>query len=95
MFTWRFPTTLCSEAYQFLLKLKEAGVQDQPASFSFKDQEDSSASETVTFPLDGPGGYCAAILALSSLGLMSVDVTIPEQIVVVDSTLVENEVVKR
>lgn len=95
MFTWRFPSTLCSEAYQFLLKLKEAGAQDQPSSFSFKDQDDSPTSEMVTFPLDGPGGYCAAILALSSLGLVSVDVMVPEQIVVVDSTMVENEVMKR
>ncbi|XP_077172352.1 general transcription factor 3C polypeptide 1 isoform X2 [Paroedura picta] len=96
VFTWRFPSTLCSEAYQFLLKLKEAGLQDQAAHFSFKDQEASSSSTSamVTFPLDGPGGCCAAILALSSLGLVSVDVTIPEQIVVVDSTMVENEVIK-
>ncbi|XP_015265433.1 PREDICTED: general transcription factor 3C polypeptide 1 [Gekko japonicus] len=94
VFTWRFPSTLCSEAYQFLLKLKEAGARDQAASFSFKDQDSSSALDMVTFPLDGPGGCCAAILALSSLGLVSVDVTIPEQIVVVDSTLVENEVIK-
>nr|XP_056722226.1 general transcription factor 3C polypeptide 1 [Euleptes europaea] len=94
LFTWRFPSTLCSEAYQCLLKLKEAGEQDQPARFSFKDQDDPPASEMVTFPLDGPGGFCAAILALFSLGLVSVDVTIPEQIVVVDSTMVENEVIK-
>ncbi|XP_053220047.1 general transcription factor 3C polypeptide 1 isoform X3 [Podarcis raffonei] len=95
VFTWRFPTMLCSESYQFLSKLQEAGAQDQATRFSFKDQDDSFASEEmVTFPLDGPGGYCAAILALSSLGLVSVDVMIPEQIVVVDSTLVENEVIK-
>ncbi|XP_054851434.1 general transcription factor 3C polypeptide 1 isoform X2 [Eublepharis macularius] len=94
VFTWRFPSTICSESYQFLLKLKEAGKQDQAASFSFKDQEDLPASEMVTFPLDGPGGYCSALLALFSLGLVSVDVAIPEQIVVVDSTMVENEVIK-
>ncbi|XP_060116938.1 general transcription factor 3C polypeptide 1 [Heteronotia binoei] len=94
VFTWRFPSMLCSEAYQFLLMLREGGMQDQATSFSFKDQEDSSASEMVPFPLDGPGGYCAAALALASLGLVAVDVTIPEQIVVVDSTMVENEVIK-
>ncbi|XP_061455573.1 general transcription factor 3C polypeptide 1 [Rhineura floridana] len=94
VFTWRFPSTLCSESYQFLLKLKEAGAQDQVARFSFKDQDDSVSSGMVTFPLDGPGGYCATVLALLSLGLVSVDVIIPEQIVVVDSTLVENEVIK-
>ncbi|XP_053132773.1 general transcription factor 3C polypeptide 1 isoform X3 [Hemicordylus capensis] len=94
LFTWRFPSTLCSESYQFLLKLKEAGKQDQATSFSFRDQDYSPASDMVTFPLDGPGGYCSAILALFSLGMVSVDVTIPEQIVVVDSTLVENEVTK-
>uniref|UniRef100_A0A8C5S921 Ral transcription factor IIIC subunit 1 n=1 Tax=Laticauda laticaudata TaxID=8630 RepID=A0A8C5S921_LATLA len=95
VFTWRFPSTLCSEAYQFLLKLKEAGKQDAVSSFSFKDQDNLlPGAEMVTFPLDGPGGYCSALLALFSLGLVSVDVAIPEQIVVVDSTMVENEVIK-
>ncbi|XP_058013284.1 general transcription factor 3C polypeptide 1 isoform X3 [Ahaetulla prasina] len=95
VFTWRFPSTLCSESYQFLLKLKEAGKQDAVSSFSFKDQDNIPGAEMVTFPLDGPGGYCSALLALFSLGLVSVDVAIPEQIVVVDSTMVENEVIKR
>lgn len=36
-----------------------------------------------------------ATLTLFSLGLIAVDVRIPEQIVVVDSSLVENEVIKR
>ncbi|XP_063171074.1 general transcription factor 3C polypeptide 1 [Candoia aspera] len=94
VFTWRFPSTLCSESYQFLLKLKEAGRQDTVSSFSFKDQDNPLGAEMVTFPLDGPGGYCSALLALFSLGLVSVDVAIPEQIVVVDSTMVENEVIK-
>lgn len=95
VFTWRFPSTLCSESYQFFLKLKEAGKQDAISSFSFKDQDNLLGAEMVTFPLDGPGGYCSALLALFSLGLVSVDVAIPEQIVVVDSTMVENEVIKR
>lgn len=86
---------LCSDSYKFFLKLKEAGREDRAVAFSFKDQDEVSASDMVTFPLDGPGGYCAAVLALLSLRLLSVDVIIPEQIVVVDSTLVENEVIKR
>uniref|UniRef100_A0A8C7DVN8 Ral transcription factor IIIC subunit 1 n=1 Tax=Naja naja TaxID=35670 RepID=A0A8C7DVN8_NAJNA len=95
VFTWRFPSTLCSEAYQFLLKLKEAGKQDAVSSFSFKHQDNLLlGAEMVTFPLDGPGGYCSALLALFSLGLVSVDIAIPEQIVVVDSTMVQNEVIK-
>ncbi|KAM6423805.1 general transcription factor 3C polypeptide 1 isoform 2-T2 [Liasis olivaceus] len=94
VFTWRFPSTLCSEAYQFLLQLKAAGREDAISSFSFKDQDNPLGAEMVTFPLDGPGGYCSALLALFSLGLVSVDVAIPEQIVVVDSTMVENEVMK-
>lgn len=36
-----------------------------------------------------------AALTLLSLGLVAVDVRIPEQIVVVDSSMVENEVMKR
>lgn len=95
VFTWRFPSMLCSESYQFLLKLQEAGREDRAVAFSFKDQGEASAPNMLTFPLDGPGGCCVAVLALFSLSLVSVDVTIPEQIVVVDSTLVENEVMKR
>lgn len=49
----------------------------------------------MAFSLDGPGGHCVAALTLLSLGLVAVDVRIPEQIVVVDSSMVENEVMKR
>lgn len=45
--------------------------------------------------MDSPGGHCVTTLALFSLGLLSVDVRIPEQIVVVDSSMVESEVMKR
>uniref|UniRef100_A0A8D0HWB2 Ral transcription factor IIIC subunit 1 n=1 Tax=Sphenodon punctatus TaxID=8508 RepID=A0A8D0HWB2_SPHPU len=94
MFTWRFPSTVCTESFQFLEKLKEAGKLDQADNFSFKDQEATTCAGMVAFPLDGPGGYCSTIISLFSLGLVSVDVRIPEQIVVVDSTMVENEVIK-
>lgn len=95
VFTWRFPSTICTESFQFLEKLKNHGKSDQPDNFSFKDQEARSSLGTVAFPMDGPGGHCVAMLSLISLGFVSVDVTIPEQIVVVDSTMVENEVIKR
>ncbi|XP_038618303.1 general transcription factor 3C polypeptide 1 isoform X2 [Tachyglossus aculeatus] len=95
IFTWRFPTTICTESYQFLKKVKAAGKSDQPDNFSFKDQEVAgAASDLVAFSLDGPGGHCGAIISLFSMGLVSVDVRIPEQIVVVDSSMVENEVIK-
>lgn len=69
---------------------------DQPDHFSFKDLDSSdSSNDLVAFSLDSPGGYCVTVLALFSLGLLSVDVRIPEQIVVVDSSMVESEVMKR
>lgn len=95
VFTWRFPSTICTESFQFLEKLKEAGKSDEPDSFSFKDEEAEDSADRLAFPMDGPGGHCVAILSLFSLGLISVDVRIPDQIVVVDSTMVENEVIKR
>ncbi|TFK07415.1 hemojuvelin [Platysternon megacephalum] len=94
VFTWRFPSTICTESFQFLEKLKEAGRSDEPDSFSFKDQEAKDSAGMLAFPMDGPGGHCVAILSLFSLGLISVDVRIPDQIIVVDSTMVENEVIK-
>ncbi|XP_075623880.1 general transcription factor 3C polypeptide 1 isoform X2 [Balearica regulorum gibbericeps] len=94
VFTWRFPSTICTESFQFLEKLKDAEKSDQPDNFSFKDQENKSSEGMIAFPMDGPGGQCVAMLSLFSLGLVSVNVRIPEQIVVVDSTMVENEVIK-
>ncbi|KFQ93192.1 General transcription factor 3C polypeptide 1, partial [Nipponia nippon] len=94
VFTWRFPSTICTESFQFLEKLKNAEKSDQPDNFSFKDQENNVAEGMIAFPMDGPGGQCVAMLSLFSLGLVSVNVRIPEQIVVVDSTMVENEVIK-
>ncbi|NXN15434.1 TF3C1 factor, partial [Indicator maculatus] len=94
VFTWRFPSTVCTESFQFLEKLKDAEKSDQADSFSFKDQENEASEGMVAFPMDGPGGQCAAMLSLFALGLVSVSVRIPEQIVVVDSTMVENEVIK-
>ncbi|XP_009864608.1 PREDICTED: general transcription factor 3C polypeptide 1, partial [Apaloderma vittatum] len=94
VFTWRFPSTICTESFQFLEKLKEAEKSDQPDSFSFKDEENKASEGMITFPMDGPGGQCVTMLSLFSLGLVSVNVRIPEQIIVVDSTMVENEVIK-
>ncbi|XP_066131590.1 general transcription factor 3C polypeptide 1 [Saccopteryx bilineata] len=95
IFTWRFPSTICTESFQFFDRLRAAGKLDQPDNFSFRDQESNDhSSDMVSFSLDGPGGHCVTILTLFSLGLVSVDVRIPEQIVVVDSSMVENEVIK-
>ncbi|XP_057262564.1 general transcription factor 3C polypeptide 1 isoform X2 [Pezoporus wallicus] len=94
VFTWRFPSTICTESFQFLEKLKDAEKSDQPDNFSFKDPENEASEDMTAFPMDGPGGQCVAMLSLFSLGLVSVNVRIPEQIVVVDSTMVENEVIK-
>ncbi|KAI5939978.1 General transcription factor 3C polypeptide 1 [Manis javanica] len=95
IFTWRFPSTICTESFQFFDRIRAAGKADQPDNFSFKDQDNNnSPSDLVAFSLDGPGGHCVAALTLFSLGLISVDVRIPEQIVVVDSSMVENEVIK-
>ncbi|KFQ26439.1 General transcription factor 3C polypeptide 1, partial [Merops nubicus] len=94
VFTWRFPNTICTEAFQFLEKLKAADKSEQADSFSFQEEEQEASGGMVAFPMDGPGGQCAAMLSLLALGLVAVNVRIPEQIVVVDSTTVENEVIK-
>ncbi|XP_066432234.1 general transcription factor 3C polypeptide 1 [Eleutherodactylus coqui] len=94
LFTWRFPSTICTESFQFLEKLKSYGNADQEDVFSFGDQTNESAADLLVFPLDGPGGQCVTMLSLLFLGFISVNVKIPDQIVVVDSTLVENEVMK-
>lgn len=57
--------------------------------------EPPDVSDMLQFSLDSPGGACVAALSLISLGLLSVFMSIPKQMVVVDSTLVDSEVVKR
>ncbi|XP_063790294.1 general transcription factor 3C polypeptide 1 isoform X2 [Pseudophryne corroboree] len=94
LFTWRFPSTVCTESFEFLEMLKANGKADQPDVFSFAEQTSEDTADMVVFPLDGPGGHCATILSLLLLGFISVKVKIPDQIVVVDSTLVDNEVMK-
>lgn len=94
LFTWRFPSTICTESFQFLETLKSYGNTDQEDLFFFGDQNNEATTDMLVFPLDGPGGHCVTILSLLLLGFLSVNVKIPDQIVVVDSTLVENEVMK-
>ncbi|XP_023153479.2 general transcription factor 3C polypeptide 1 isoform X2 [Amphiprion ocellaris] len=51
-------------------------------------------SDMLQFSLFSPGGACVVSLSLMSLGLLSVHLSIPKQMVVVDSSLVDNDVVK-
>lgn len=57
-------------------------------------EELPDVSDMLLFTLDSPGGACAVSLSLMCLGLLSVHISIPKQIVVVDSTLVDNDAVK-
>ncbi|KAJ8391852.1 hypothetical protein AAFF_G00084680 [Aldrovandia affinis] len=100
-FTWRIPNTICSEAFEFLETLRAMGKDDRPNKFVFQNQERSESepepepdSDMATFSLDATGGACVTSLSLLVMGLLSVELSIPEQIVVVDSTLVDNEVMK-
>lgn len=52
-------------------------------------------SDMMAFSMDSQGGACAVSLSLMTLGMLSVHLSIPKQMVVVDSNLVDNDVVKR
>lgn len=101
-FTWRFPTTMYNEAFDLMVALYEQGRSNTPSRFSFQTEPGDQAQpenrclspELLQFPIDAPGGATACCLTLMTLGLLSVDVSIPQQIVVVDSSLMDNEVVK-
>lgn len=67
-----------------------ASVQTTEAS-----EDPPDVSDMLRFSLKSLGGACLVSLSLMSLGLLSVFVSIPKQIVVVDSNLVETDVVKR
>uniref|UniRef100_A0A3Q3AAB1 Ral transcription factor IIIC subunit 1 n=1 Tax=Kryptolebias marmoratus TaxID=37003 RepID=A0A3Q3AAB1_KRYMA len=79
-FLWRFPQSLCTDSFCFL---RTRASEDPP-----------DVSDMLRFSLNSPGGACVASLSLMSLGLLSVFVSIPKQIVVVDSNLVDNDVAK-
>jgi len=70
----------------------DAPVKEEPPPVS---AEPPNVSDMLRFSMDSPGGACVASLSLMSLGLLSVSISIPKQMVVVDSTLVENNAVKR
>lgn len=58
-------------------------------------EEPPDVSDMLQFSLDAPGGACVVSLTLMTLGLLNVYMSIPKPIVVVDSNLVDNDVVKR
>lgn len=68
---------------------------DAPPSRGSSAEEPPDTSDMMAFMLDSPGGACGISLGLFSLGLLSVYVSIPKQIVLVDSTLVDNDAAKR
>ncbi|XP_027139206.1 general transcription factor 3C polypeptide 1 isoform X2 [Larimichthys crocea] len=57
-------------------------------------EEPPDVSDMLQFSLDAPGGACVVSLTLMTLGLLNVYMSIPKPIVVVDSNLVDNDVVK-
>ncbi|XP_040001751.1 general transcription factor 3C polypeptide 1 [Xiphias gladius] len=57
-------------------------------------EDPPDVSDMLQFSLESPGGACVVSLSLMSLGLLSVYMSIPKQMVVVDSNLVDNDVVK-
>ncbi|TRY86133.1 hypothetical protein DNTS_030204, partial [Danionella cerebrum] len=91
-FTWRFPSSVFTEAFNLLSELYERSPVDRDNSFSFQKAPEEQSEETVDglqFPMDAPGGASAACLTLLSLGLVSLSVGIPEQIIVLDSTAMD------
>ncbi|KAK9981877.1 hypothetical protein ABG768_001400 [Culter alburnus] len=107
-FTWRFPSLLFNEAFDLMTGLYKGGSSDRPNNFHFQkdpenpgeegdarqEEDEDDAQAMLQFPMDAPGGASACCLTLMTLGLLSVDISIPQQIVVVDTTMVDNEVVK-
>ncbi|XP_051982502.1 general transcription factor 3C polypeptide 1-like isoform X3 [Xyrauchen texanus] len=64
-----------------------------------KEMKDGGASPADTqgmlhLTIDSPGGACACCLSLMTLGLLSVDVHIPQQTVIIDSSTIDNDMLK-
>ncbi|KAG1960129.1 general transcription factor 3C polypeptide 1 [Pimephales promelas] len=101
-FTWRFPSVVFNEGFDLMTGLYEGDRSDRPSRFHFQtdpedpgvEEQDAHTQGMLQFPMDAPGGASACCLTLMTLGLLTLDLSIPQQIVVVDSSLVDNEVVK-
>uniref|UniRef100_A0A3B4WXI4 Ral transcription factor IIIC subunit 1 n=1 Tax=Seriola lalandi dorsalis TaxID=1841481 RepID=A0A3B4WXI4_SERLL len=89
-FSWRFPHSLCTDSFRFLRNIINNGTRDDRPLTSTKEGENDQRQ----FSLDSSGGACVISLSLMSLGLLSVYVSIPKQMVVVDSNLVDNDVLQ-
>uniref|UniRef100_A0AAX7SKG7 B-block binding subunit of TFIIIC domain-containing protein n=1 Tax=Astatotilapia calliptera TaxID=8154 RepID=A0AAX7SKG7_ASTCA len=87
-FSWRFPHSLCTDSFRFL-RMSATSNTVPPAS-----DEPPDVSDMLKFSLQSPGGACLVSLSLMSLGLLNVYASIPKQMVVVDSNLVDKDVVK-
>ncbi|XP_051993132.1 general transcription factor 3C polypeptide 1 isoform X3 [Xyrauchen texanus] len=57
-------------------------------------KQDADTQGMLQFPMDAPGGACACCLSLMTLGLLSVDVSIPQQIVIIDSSMIDHDMLK-
>uniref|UniRef100_A0AAR2LJL2 B-block binding subunit of TFIIIC domain-containing protein n=1 Tax=Pygocentrus nattereri TaxID=42514 RepID=A0AAR2LJL2_PYGNA len=89
-FTWRFPSTVYNEVYDLepaVDPLLPPGDVDDSTVDSIAPPTD--VEDMLTFPIDAPGGASLCCLSLMTLGLLTVDVSVPQQVVVVDSTLVD------
>uniref|UniRef100_A0A7N6A9M9 B-block binding subunit of TFIIIC domain-containing protein n=1 Tax=Anabas testudineus TaxID=64144 RepID=A0A7N6A9M9_ANATE len=94
-FSWRFPHSLCTDSFQFLRNLINNGTRDDRSVTAFyHETENRSVNGEDEVSLDSPGGACLVCLSLMSLGLLSVYISIPRQMVVVDSNLVDKDVAK-
>uniref|UniRef100_A0A8C4Z2P4 B-block binding subunit of TFIIIC domain-containing protein n=1 Tax=Gadus morhua TaxID=8049 RepID=A0A8C4Z2P4_GADMO len=71
-FTWRFPTSLCTDAFRFLRALRDNGTGDAHKITSFYNEHHLDLSDMMHLSLDSPGGMCAAALTLMSLGFGTV-----------------------
>lgn len=70
----------------------ESGTSNAAALGS---EDPPDVQDMLQVSLDSPGGACLVCLSLMSLGLLSVYISIPRQMVVVDSNLVDKDVAKR
>uniref|UniRef100_A0A665SYE8 Uncharacterized protein n=1 Tax=Echeneis naucrates TaxID=173247 RepID=A0A665SYE8_ECHNA len=87
-FSWRFPFLLCTDSFRFMRTAAASHITSQAP------EDPPDVLDMVQFSLDSPGGACMASLSLITLGLLSVHISIPKQMVVVDSNLVDNDAVK-
>ncbi|XP_056587821.1 general transcription factor 3C polypeptide 1 [Triplophysa dalaica] len=73
---------------------RQQETQERIEEVEVQVEAEEDTRDMLQILMDSPGGVSASCLTLMTLGLLSVDVTIPQQIVIINSSMFDNDLLK-